>query len=259
MITSRSNQLVKQVHALRQRKTRTETGLFIVEGIHPVGEAVEAGWDIVSILYAPETLTSGYAHDMISHVSTNIQPVSLELMESLSDKENPQGILAVVRQKKLKPGDIDSIRCGAAIIAPQDPGNVGTILRTLDAVNADALFLLDGGVDPYHPTSVRASMGTIFWTPMVQTAFDEFVDWSRKRKIRLIGTSAHAKMDFRNIDFDYPWIVLLGSEQKGLSPDHERVCDLVVSLPMRGRASSLNLAVAAGIFLYQMTAKSLDR
>jgi TrmH family RNA methyltransferase len=131
---------------------------------------------------------------------------------------------------------------------------VGTILRTLDAVQADALFLLDGGVDPYHPTSVRASMGTIFWTPILQTSFDEFVDWSRKHEIRIIGTSAHASLDFRKFGADYPWLILLGSEQKGLSPDHLKVCDTVVALPMQGRASSLNLAVAAGIFLYQLTA-----
>lgn len=253
LITSRSNQLIKQVHALRQRKTRTDTGLFIVEGIHPVGEAVDAGWEIVSILFAPETLTSSFAHDLISGVSTNLQPVSAQLMAFLSDKENPQGILAVVRQKKMKLDDLDSFRFGAAVISPQDPGNVGTILRTLDAVRADALFLLDGGVDPYHPTSVRASMGTIFWTPILQTSFDEFVIWSRNHKIRIIGTSAHANLDFRRYEADYPWLILLGSEQKGLSPEHIKVCDTVVSLPMQGRGSSLNLAVAAGIFLYQLT------
>jgi RNA methyltransferase, TrmH family len=256
MITSRSNPLVKQVQALRQRKVRTETGLFLVEGIHPVGDALEAGWEIESILYAPDTLTSNFARDLISRVSTNLQSVSAQVMESLSDKDNPQGILAVVRQKELRMVDLASIRCGAAIISPQDPGNVGTILRTLDAVKADALFLLDGRVDPYHPTSVRASMGTIFWMPIVQTSFVEFVDWSQKNGIRLIGTSAHAEMDYSKFRSGYPWIILLGSEQKGLLPEHVEVCDLVVSLPMRGRASSLNLAVAAGIFLYQFIVES---
>jgi len=256
MITSRSNPLVKQVQALRQHKARANTGLFLVEGIRPVGEAVEAGWEIESIVYAPETLTSNFARDLISRVSTNLQPISAQLMESLSDKDNPQGILAVVRQKKMNLDEFGSIRCGAAITTPQDPGNVGTILRTLDAVKADGLFLLDGGVDPYHPTSVRASMGTIFWTPIIQTSFVEFVEWSRKSGIRLIGTSAHAEVDYRELKPDHPWIILLGSEQKGLSPEHLEVCDPVVSLPMRGRASSLNLAVAAGIFLYQWTHES---
>jgi RNA methyltransferase, TrmH family len=256
MITSRSNSLVKQVQALRQRKSRSEAGLFIVEGVHPVGDAVEAGWDVESILYAPDTLKSNFARNLISRVSINSQAVSAQLMESLSDKDNPQGILAVVRQKKIKLDDLVSVHSGVAIITPQDPGNVGTILRTLDAVKGDALFLLDGGVDPYHPTSVRASMGAIFWTPVIQTDFIEFVEWARKDGIRLIGTSAHAEMDYRKIDNEPPWIILIGSEQKGLLSEHINACDVVVSLPMYGRASSLNLAVAAGIILYQMIRNS---
>ncbi len=227
-----------------------------MEGIHPVGEAVEAGWEIESILYSPETLTSKYAHDLISRVASTIQPVSAQLLESLSDKDNPQGILAVVHRRESRLNDLGSVRCGAAIVSPQDPGNVGTILRTLDAVKADALFLLDGGVDPYHPTSVRASMGTLFWKPIIQTSFVEFIDWSRKNGIQLIGTSAHAEMDYRNIKPVYPWLLLLGSEQKGLSPEHTKACNSLVSLPMGGRASSLNFAVAAGILLYKFTEKT---
>ncbi len=255
MITSRSNPLIKQVQALRQRKTRAETGLFLVEGIHPVGEALEAGWKIESVLYSPETLTSNFAHDLISRVSANLQPISVHIMESISDKDNPQGILAVVHQQKTNLVDLEDIRRGAAIISPQDPGNVGTILRTLDAVQADVLFLLDGGVDPYHPTSVRASMGTLFWTPIIQTSYREFKDWSRKYGLQIIGTSARAEMDYRKLEADHSWILLLGNEQKGLSQEHINACDLIVSLPMHGRASSLNLAVAAGILLYRYMEK----
>jgi RNA methyltransferase, TrmH family len=253
LITSRSNRLIKQVQALRHRKARAETGLFLVEGIHPVGEAVEAGWEIEFILYAPDVLISHFARDLLSRLSSKIQPISAKLMDSLSDKDNPQGILAVVHQQKSRLVDLQSASCGAAIVSPQDPGNVGTILRTLDAVKADALFLLDGGVDPYHPTSVRASMGTIFWTPIIRASFDEFVGWSKRNAIQLIGTSAHAETDYLGIRPDRPWILLLGSEQKGLSPEHLEICSSVISLPMRGRASSLNLSVAAGILLYRFT------
>ena len=141
-----------------------------------------------------------------------------------------------------------------AVVSPQDPGNVGTILRTLDAVGADALFLLDAGVDPYHPTSVRASMGTIFWKPIVQTSFDEFIEWSRRFGFQRIATSAHSKQNYHELKPNTPWILVLGSEQKGLSMEQIKACDVSISLPMRGRASSLNLAVAAGILLYQFTA-----
>ncbi|MGA7194239.1 MAG: RNA methyltransferase [Anaerolineales bacterium] len=251
LITSISNLLIKKVRALRQRKTRVETGLFIVEGLHHVGEALEAGWEIDSILYSPDVLTSDFARDLISRVASGLQPVSAQVIESLADKENPQGILAVVHQKLTRLEDLKSIRVGAAVISPQDPGNVGTILRTLDAVGADALFLLDGGVDPYHPTSVRASMGTIFWKPIVQTSFSDFMDWSQRGGYQRIATSAHAEKDYLELKPTAPWILVLGSEQKGLSAEQIKLCDVSVSMPMRGRASSLNLAVAAGILLYQ--------
>jgi TrmH family RNA methyltransferase len=130
---------------------------------------------------------------------------------------------------------------------------VGTILRTLDAAGANVLFLLEGGVDLYHPTCVRASMGTLFWKPVLQASFAEFVDWAKANGIRLIGASAHAQVDYHDIHPDgFPWILLLGSEQKGFSEEQRGACDVTVSMPMRGKVSSLNLSVAAGILLYAL-------
>jgi TrmH family RNA methyltransferase len=123
----------------------------------------------------------------------------------------------------------------------------------MDAVKVDALFLLDGGVELHHPTVVRASMGTLFWIPVVQTSFDEFVSWSKNLQIQLIGTSAKASVDYRSLVPKVPWVLVLGNEQKGLSAEQTAACDLTVSLPMRGRVSSLNLSVAAGVLLYQFS------
>lgn len=262
-ITSLSNPLVKQVRALHQKKARLESNLFLVEGIHHVGEAVDAGWDVVSLLYAPELLTSNFARDLIARLGTKPQPVSAQVMESLADKDNPQGILATVRQRHAQLEDFQQsappggpkISCAAALVFPQDPGNVGTILRTLDAVGADALFLLNGGVELYHPTVVRSSMGTIFWKPVIQTSFAEFVHWSRTGGYQLIGTSAHGDVDYQTLVPQVPWILVLGNEQKGLSAEQTNSCDVAVSLPMQGRVSSLNLAVAAGVLLYRYCEK----
>lgn len=258
LITSTSNPLVKQARSLRQRKARAESGLFLVEGIHHVGEVVEAGWDIQSVLYAPELLTSDFATNLIRALEAKhvrVQAVSTYVMESLADKDNPQGILALVSQRTVTVAAhsiVDISRFAAvALVSPQDPGNVGSILRTMDAINVDALFLLDGGVDTYHPSVVRASMGTLFWKPVITGSFDEFASWAKQNHFQLIGTSAHADMDYRAAKPSKPWVLVLGSEQKGLSPTHLSACDLTVSLPMRGRASSLNLSVAAGVLLYQ--------
>jgi TrmH family RNA methyltransferase len=264
LISSTSNPLVKQIRALRQRKGRDETGLFLVEGIHHVGEAVEAGWGIETLVYAPDQLTSDFARRLVDEQSRrSVRCVALtpDLFTAIAEKDNPQGILAVVCQRHLTLDDVISspqgtrehFHFGAALVSPQDPGNVGTILRTLDAVSGDVLFLLDGGVDPYHPSSVRASMGAIFWKPLMQASFDDFVKWAHKYDYQLVGSSAHAKTNYRDFKPGHkPTILLLGSEQKGLSQDQLAFCDINLSVPMKGRVSSLNLAVAAGVLLYSM-------
>jgi TrmH family RNA methyltransferase len=259
LITSLANPHVKQVRSLRQKKARSETGLFLVEGIHHVGEVIAAGWEVDSVLYAPELLTSEFARDLVSRISPQPQPVSAQVMESLADKENPQGIIATVRQRTTRLTDLKEswkttrhMKC-VALVSPQDPGNVGTILRTLDAVGADALFLLEGGVELFHPTVIRSSMGTIFWKPIVQASFNEFVAWARSGEYHLVGTSARGDVEYQTYVPDSPWVLVLGNEQKGLSAEQVKACDVTVSLPMKGRVSSLNLAVAAGVLLYQFT------
>lgn len=254
LITSLSNPLVKQARALRQRKARAASGLFLVEGLHHVGSALEAGWEIENLIYAPDLLTGDFAQTLLEdaqRIGLVPQPVSAKAMNSMTEKDNPQGILALVKQRNIRL--TEPIQTGVALVSPQDPGNVGSILRTIDAVGADALFLLEGGVDLYHPTCVRASMGTLFWKPVVQASFDEFVEWVQGEKLQLVGTSAHAQMDYHGIGLgEFPWILLMGSEQKGLSDEQIAVCDVTVSMPMRGRVSSLNLSVAAGILLYSL-------
>ena len=263
IITSLSNPLIKQARALHQKKGRVESGLFLVEGIHHVGEAVAAGWELETVLYAPDLLTSEFARDLIARIAGKAQPISSQVMESLADKENPQGILALVRQRKIgfssfRPAGSKACSQCVALVSPQDPGNVGTILRTMDAVGADVLFLLDsqdgrrGSVELYHPTVIRSSMGTLFWKPVVQGTFEEFLAWARRADYQLIGTSAHGDVEYQTFIPRQPWILVLGNEQKGLSADQTRACDLTVSLPMKGRVSSLNLAVAAGVLLYRL-------
>ena len=254
ILTSTSNPFIKHVRALRSKKARTEFGAFLVEGITHVGEVIEAGWPVDSIVYASDLLTSAFAKDMLARaarLNLRLQPVSVPVIESLADKENPQGILAVVKQKQFKFSDLRSATRTVALVSPQDPGNLGTILRTMDAVDADALFLLNGGVELFHPTVIRASMGTLFWKPVVQSSFEEFIRWAREGSCQLIGTSAKADVNYHTLVPQTPWVLVLGNEQKGLSSEQTAACDVTVSLPMRGRVSSLNLSVAASVLLYQ--------
>jgi len=263
IITSLSNPLVKQARALRQRKGRERSGFFLVEGLHHVGSALEAHWEIESLIYAPDLLTGNFSIKLLEDARAKeiaTQPVSAQVMESLTGKDNPQGILAMVKQRQTKLDSLQDIRTSVALVAPQDPGNVGTILRTIDAVGADALFQLDGGVDLYHPTLVRASMGALFWKPVVRASFDDFITWAKECHLYVVGTSSHAEQDYRSAQIsEFPWVLLLGNEQKGLSAEQISCCDMTLSLPMRGVTSSLNLSVAAGILLYTFAFEGLPR
>lgn len=258
LISSRNNPKIKQARALHQRKARQEARLFLVEGIRHIGEAVEAGADLEAIYFAPELLKSEFAIQLLAVQADKgvaCFATSPEVFESLAEKENPQGILAVVRQPErrlaaLNPGNFT---WGVALVSPQDPGNLGAILRTVDAVGASGLILLESSVDIYHPAAVRASMGTLFWYPVVQATFLEFQSWVRGNGYHVYGSSAHAENDYLHArPYLAPRILLLGSEREGLTAEQQSACESVVRLPMHGRATSLNLAVAAGILLYAM-------
>ena len=256
LISSSSNPQIKLARALRQKKSRDESGLFLVEGLLHVGEAAEAGWQFEALLYCPERLKSEFGLGLVDGLEkkgVRCLPVSEAAFESFAEKENPQGLAAIVRQRRRALAEFSGFNFMVAMVSPQDPGNVGTILRTMDAVGADGLIQIDGGVEPYHPSAVRASMGTIFWKPFCSVAFGEFENWARIGGFRIIGTSAHATVDYRQVNLDdRRTILLLGSEQKGLLPEQIAVCNDLVSLKMHGRATSLNLAVAAGIFMYTL-------
>ena len=257
MITSKTNPKIKQIRALRNRKEREATGMFIVEGIAHVTSAVEANAQIDYVCYAPDLLTSPFAQDMIERESLSglaCHDVAADVFESISDKENPSGIVAIVHKPKtsLQSLIFNPSSLFVALLSPQDPGNIGTILRTMDAVNASGLILVDGGADAYHPTAVRASLGAVFTQKIVAATFNELSDWAKTNQCRVVGTSAKANDDYRNANYAFPLILLMGNEQKGLSEEHLAICDQTVKLPMMGKVSSLNLAVAAGILLYEV-------
>lgn len=258
-LTSPSNPKLKQVRALRtQRKQRDETGLCVVEGIRHVGEALQAGVQVAYLCYAPDLLGSEFGRQLVADQQRLGVPcfvVTGQVFESLADKENPQGLLAVVHQPRHALRDLtpDNFPWGVALVAPQDPGNIGTILRTVDAVGASGLLLLEDSADAYAPAAVRASMGTVFSYPVVRASFGEFTGWARGQGYHIYGSSARGSLDYRQMpEYPSPCLLLLGSERQGLSQEQSAVCEVLLRLPMQGRASSLNLAVAAGVLLYAM-------
>jgi TrmH family RNA methyltransferase len=267
-VTSKDNPKIKQVRTLlAQRKARDASGLFVAEGIRHVGEACASGAQVEYICYAPQSLTSSFAQELVRQQEQDGTPclaVSEQVFNSLADKDNPAGILAVVRQPHLALEDLDleMLRTGVALVAPQDPGNIGSILRSIDAARAGGLLLLDDPshdqycADPYHPSAVRASMGAIFWHPVVKTSFAAFNTWAKAHGFTVYGTSAHASLDYCHLEgYHQPLILLMGSERQGLHPDQASACDVMVKMPMLRRVTSLNLAAATAVMLYKILEK----
>ncbi|MDD5369988.1 MAG: RNA methyltransferase [Anaerolineaceae bacterium] len=257
-ITSPANLRIKQIRRLlRERKEREKTGSYYIEGLRIVGEAVQVGAEIDSLIVAPELLTSPFGKDLIRQACETDVPVlevSPEVFKELSVKERPQGIGAVVRQHWTGLAEIQPDRgdLWVALDSVADPGNLGTILRTNDAVGGLGVILLDHSTDPYETSSWRASMGAIFSQRLVRTSLDEFSGWKKRTGVNVVGASGAATDDYHAVQYPDPLVLLMGSERMGLLEAHLWLCDHVVSIPMAGRSDSLNLAVATGVILYEI-------
>jgi TrmH family RNA methyltransferase len=257
IITSTSNERIKQARKLHARKTRLDTGLFLIEGLRVTGEAVERGAEITELIFCESLLVSDYGKQLVDRagqLNLPILQVSMDVFRSLALKEGPQGIAAVVRQKweSLESLQITDGSLWVALDAPQDPGNVGTILRTLDSVGGEGIFLLDNATDPFDPTSIRASMGSIFNLRLVKASFTDFTVWKNKRQVNLVGSSGQAEQDYHSTAYPGTVILLMGSERLGLQERHLNECSQVVRIPMVGKSDSLNLAVSTAVILYEI-------
>jgi TrmH family RNA methyltransferase len=178
--------------------------------------------------------------------------VSRDIQEKISGKENAQTVLGVfpMRWHDLPRGPCASSTFYIALDRTQNLGNLGTIIRTADAVGANGVILIGDTCDPFAPEAVRATMGSIFAVPMIKTTEAGLLAWRPTWQGQIVGTSLQTTHDYRTAPYQRPLILLMGQEQAGLSPTLRPACDLLVKMPMRGRADSLNLAVATGIMAY---------
>lgn len=257
MITSTANETIKSIRKLRDRKYRDETSSAYVEGIRIIVEAVEQQVEIQRIIVG-ESFTNTSNHKEILQAIQNkgfeITNVSDEVFRSISLKEGPQGISAVVRQNWTPISSITKQVTGLWVCLWEvaDPGNLGTILRTMDAVNATGLILAGNCTDPYDPSAIRASMGAVFTKTLVKSNLTEIVELIKKNSIFTVGTSDSASVHYREFDYPENMMLLMGSERQGIPQELQNVCNELVRIPMLGSCDSLNLAVATGIVLYEI-------
>ncbi|HVM38700.1 MAG TPA: RNA methyltransferase [Sphingomicrobium sp.] len=258
-VTAFSNATVKRLRALRDKKARRAERLFLAEGLRIIAEARDSGQLPRIIAYS----AAGAAHPLAAEIIAATEAAGGEALETspdilskMSGKDNPQMLLGAFAQ----PGsDLDAIDRASAPLwivaqALRDPGNIGTILRTGDAVGAGGLILIDDCADPFSVEAVRASMGAIFTQQVAAARWEQFLPWLRGGPGQLVGTSLKTSQDYLEARYEAPCFLLIGNEQQGLPAEYEDACDLLVKIPMAGRADSLNAAVAAAVMAFQVRA-----
>ena len=252
IVTSPQNAKAKRWASLQHKKYRDRHGAFLAEGAHLVREALESGEKVEAIVYDdgrgwPAELDRGLAA-----AAGEIVRASEEVMAKCAATDSPPPVFAVVRKR---PADPDALfRPGALVIVLdglRDPGNVGTIIRSADAAGADAVVVGRGSADPFSPKAVRATMGSLFHLPVLEGDLAQLLSEAKARGFRLIGSSLRAQRTCYECDWSGGIWLLLGNESEGLSPQAAALLDECVRIPMRGRAESLNAAMAATVLLFE--------
>jgi TrmH family RNA methyltransferase len=257
-ITSLQNERIKAIRALEMRKARKETGLFVAEGASILITARERGFKPETLVYRAGSATSGPPRGVVDWALTanaDVLEVSEAVLGKIASKDNPQSMLAVFRQRWAELPEAARIARGDVWVALEevrDPGNLGTILRTVDAVGAAGVILIGASCDPYARECVRATMGSIFAVPIAKTTRESFLHWCKDWRGDVVGTHLDAREDFRNAAYKAPVLIVMGSEGPGLSQPIAAACTKTVKIPMAGRLDSLNLAVATALMLYQI-------
>ena len=258
-ITSFSNTTVKRLRSLRDKKARKSEGLFLAEGLRILVEARDSGRLPEIIAYSAAGGVHALAAEIIAEAEASgadVIETSPDILSKMSGKDNPQAILGAYRQPDTSLAAVDRSASPLWIVAQalRDPGNIGTILRTGDATGAGGLILLDDSADPWSVEAVRASMGAIFTQQIATARWEEFLPWLRSGAGQLVGTSLNTTHDYLEPAYEQPCFLLIGNESQGLPEAYEAECDLLVKMPMLGKADSLNAAVATAVMAFQVRA-----
>ncbi len=262
-VTSLQNERVKMIRSLHMRKARRETGLFVAEGAALLVSARDAGWKPKILVLLAGSAANGVARDLVrwaEDAGAECLEVSQAVLAKLAAKENPQTMLGVFEQVwkplPLAGGDGDDV-LWVGLEGARDPGNLGTIVRTVDAVRASGVVLIGPCVDPYSREAVRATKGSIFNVPLVRVGLQEGLRWVERWPGDIVGAHLRASADFRTLAYRPPTLLLMGSEGPGLTPEFSAACTRLVRIPMAGRIDSLNLAVATALMLYEIRRERL--
>lgn len=238
-ITSTDNKIIKLIHKLSRRSVREKERLYIAEGVRLIQDAAAA--NCVHFYVTTEVIES----DLPQYI------VSEKLFSSISQTQTPQGIMAVCKMPSYTEEDMLKTESHFILVCDQisDPGNLGTMIRTAEAVGVDSVLLTNGTVDAYNPKTVRATMGSIFRMPIIQS--DTLIDSLAAKGFQIVVTSLEGSQDLYKNDFKDDIVVVVGSEATGVNPQIQSMATHKIKIPMSGRVESLNAAVAASVILYE--------
>ena len=262
VITSLQNERVKLIRSLEMRKARKETNLFVAEGASILISAREAQWKL-RMLVCRSGAAEGIVKGLLAwalDTGAEVLEVNDAVLAKIAAKDNPQSLIGVFEQRWSALAPTRAIAQAATWLALEevrDPGNLGTIIRTVDAVGATGIMLVGNCCDPYAHECIRATMGSIFALPPVRVSREAFLAWRRGWPGDVIGTHLSAKEDFRTVRYRSPTLLVMGGEGPGLTPELTAACDRLVKIPMAGKLDSLNLAVATALTLYQIRGAKL--
>ena len=257
IIRTISSHHIRRIHRLRLREERERTGLYYIESLRFAAQAIAHGRTIETLVVSRSLLRHPYAYRLLQQqhrLGTPILDVTPAVLHGISLADDPQGIAAVVKQHWDRLADLKAGNelCWVAHPCVRSPGNLGTILRTSEAVGGAGVILLDETTDPYDPTAVRATMGALFAQHCVRATREELLRWKHRTHALLVGTSPEASQAYTAVTYQHPTILLMGEERKGLPADLQALCDVMVSIPMVGQGDSLNLAIASSLMLYEV-------
>ncbi|MBW9156579.1 TrmH family RNA methyltransferase [Clostridium tagluense] len=251
-IQSKDNLLIKDIKKLKEKKYRISSNMFLVEGFRFAEEAIDSDFEVVNIFISSRGELKYEDSSLKNKLQSNtkVYSISDSLFKSICDTENPQGIMAVVRNK---PVEI-KYHHGFYILADkiQDPGNMGTIIRTAHAAGALGVIITKGTVDIYNEKTLRATMGSIFKIPVLYDNDLSLVQKLRNSGFKLVASSLDTDKNFYEVDLKEKIIISVGNEGNGISTEVYDLCDLKIKIPMPGGAESLNVAVAASIMMYEV-------
>jgi TrmH family RNA methyltransferase len=262
-VTSLSNPLVKDLKALALKKFRDQQNAFMAEGLKLVIDALDLGWRVKTLVFAKSALGNPAVEKVAARTVAaggDVLEVSEKILAAITRRDNPQTVVGVFEQRFLKltdirpaPGDV-----WVGLDRVRDPGNLGTVLRTVDAVGAKGIILVGDTTDPFGLETVRATMGSIFAVPVARTTQEAFLAWRKGFAGLVAGTHLKGAVDYRSVDYaKKPVLLLMGNEQQGLPDALAETCDKLVRIPQAGRADSLNLAVATGVMLFEIRRAAL--